>query len=219
VKLELWTCGTAGRPTRENQGRKIFTRRVAALVMVAHRTLCRSNEVSRSRGVDRGGASTARAGAAGRGGADRGRRERPGGGKAVPGVADVSEPLAAGAGGRAALASKGAGGARCKLTPAQPVQTPRHPPHQLSAATPPRVREQGHPPDAVILEPGKITVKAVCAHTPIANGQSVQVHVHAKKTLTMILLGFIWRRSEEWTKPDSPSSPFDSFVPVLARMR
>jgi transposase len=121
VKLELWTCGTAGRPDarpdREAQGRKIFTRRVAALVMVAHRTLCRSNEVSRWRGADRGGASTARAGAAGRGGADRGRRERPGGGKAVPGVADVSEPLAAG--GRAALASKGAGGARCKLTPAQ----------------------------------------------------------------------------------------------------
>ena len=38
-------------------------------------------------------------GAAGRGGADRGWRERPGGREAVPGVADVGEPVAAGAGG------------------------------------------------------------------------------------------------------------------------
>jgi hypothetical protein len=39
----------------------------------------------------------------------------------VPGVADVGEPVAAGAGGRraAALASKGVGGAKCKLTGAQ----------------------------------------------------------------------------------------------------
>jgi hypothetical protein len=41
--------------------------------------------------------------------------------KRVPGVADVGEPVAAvlAGGGRAALASKGAGGAQCKLTPAQ----------------------------------------------------------------------------------------------------
>jgi transposase len=38
-----------------------------------------------------------------------------GGGPAFPGVADVGEPVAAGAG----VASKGPGGARCKLTPAQ----------------------------------------------------------------------------------------------------
>jgi len=47
--------------------------------------------------------------------------QRPGGGRAVPGIADVGEPVAAGAGrwGEQALASKGAGGARCKLSPAQ----------------------------------------------------------------------------------------------------
>ena len=47
---------------------------------------------------------------------------RPGGRQAVPGVADVGEPVAARAlatGGRPALASKGAGGAPCKLAPAQ----------------------------------------------------------------------------------------------------
>ena len=35
-----------------------------------------------------------------RGGGDRGRRQRPAVGPAVPGVADVGEPVAAGAGGR-----------------------------------------------------------------------------------------------------------------------
>ena len=56
------------------------------------------------------------------GGADRGRGQRPGDREAVPGVADVGVNRwrrALAAGGRAALASKGAGGAQCKLTPAQ----------------------------------------------------------------------------------------------------
>ena len=53
---------------------------------------------------------------------DRGRGQRPGDRQAVPGVPDVGEPVAPGAvrgRGRAALASKGAGGAQCKLAPGQ----------------------------------------------------------------------------------------------------
>jgi putative transposase len=44
-----------------------------------------------------------------------------GGRETVPGVADVGEPWrrALAVGGKQALASKGAGGARCKLTPVQ----------------------------------------------------------------------------------------------------
>ena len=86
---------------------------------------------------------------------------------------------------------------------------PRHRPRQLaapmSAATPPRVREQGHPPGAVIAEPSKITVKAVCARRPTATGQDDQAHIYAKPALMVIPIGSIRRQSEGWPGPDSPS--------------
>jgi putative transposase len=52
---------------------------------------------------------------------DRGGSQRPGGGPPLPSDPDVGQPPAASAGRRrpAALASKGAGGARCRLSPAQ----------------------------------------------------------------------------------------------------
>src|SRR6266567_583024 len=66
---------------------------------------CRSavaggHEVSRWRRPGRGGTGPPGAGAAGRRGDDRGRGRRPGGREAVPGVADVGEPVAAGPGRR-----------------------------------------------------------------------------------------------------------------------
>jgi hypothetical protein len=70
------------------------------------------------------------------------------------------------------------------------VQTPRHPPRQLSAATPPRAREQAILPARPFLKPSKITVKAVCHRRPTGDGQDDQVHVHAKTTLTVILPRF-----------------------------
>ena len=63
-----------------------------------------------------GRACAAGAGAAGGGRVNQGGRVT-GGGLADPGVADIGEPVAAG--GRAALALKGPGGARCMLTTAQ----------------------------------------------------------------------------------------------------
>src|SRR6266704_1379487 len=60
--------------------------------------LCRRHEVSRWRRPGRDGAGPPGAGAAGRRGDDRGRGQRPGGREAVPGLADVGEPVAAGAG-------------------------------------------------------------------------------------------------------------------------
>jgi hypothetical protein len=63
----------------------------------ARSALCRRHEVSRWRRADRGGACPPGAGAAGRSGDDRGRRWRPGGGEAFPGVADVGQT---GGGGR-----------------------------------------------------------------------------------------------------------------------
>src|SRR5258708_7311042 len=62
--------------------------------------LCRRHEVSRWRRPGRGGAGPPGAGAAGRRGDDRGRGRRPGGRETVPGLADVGEPGATGAGGR-----------------------------------------------------------------------------------------------------------------------
>jgi hypothetical protein len=93
-----------GQGPRKTRLKEIFNGGVPALVTVAHHALCRSHEVSRWRRADRRGTGPPRAGAAGRGGADRGRRQRPGGGQAVPGVADVGEPVAAAlaAGGRQA---------------------------------------------------------------------------------------------------------------------
>src|SRR3982750_2919380 len=60
-------------------------------------------------------------GAIGRGGVDRGGRHRPRGGGSVSGDSDVGQPMARtlAEGGRPALASKGAGGASCRLTRAQ----------------------------------------------------------------------------------------------------
>src|SRR6266700_3922185 len=58
------------------------------------------HEVSRWRRPGRGGTGPPGAGAAGRRGDDRGRGRRPGGREAVPGVADVGEPVAAGPGRR-----------------------------------------------------------------------------------------------------------------------
>ena len=83
--------------------------------------VCRRHEVPRWGRADRGRAGSPGAGTASRGGDDRGWGERPGGRQAFPGVADVGEPVAAGlaAGGREALATKGAGGAKCKLAAAQ----------------------------------------------------------------------------------------------------
>src|SRR5215218_8578951 len=60
----------------------------------------RRDEVSRWWRADRRAAGPARAGAAGRGRVDRGRGQRPGGGPAVAGDADVGEPVATGAGRR-----------------------------------------------------------------------------------------------------------------------
>ena len=60
--------------------------------------LCLSDEVSRWRRPGRGGAGPPGAGAAGRGGDDRGRGQRPGDREALPRLADVGEPVAAGAG-------------------------------------------------------------------------------------------------------------------------
>src|SRR6266702_8722270 len=69
--------------------------------------LCRGHEISRWWRADRGGAGPPGAGAVSGGGSDRGRSQRPGGCEAVPGDADVGEPVAAGAGrwrpGRAGL--------------------------------------------------------------------------------------------------------------------
>src|SRR5712691_151925 len=60
--------------------------------------LCQNYEVPRWRWPGRGGAGPPGAGAAGRRGDDRGRGRRPGDREAVPGVADVGEPVAAGSG-------------------------------------------------------------------------------------------------------------------------
>src|SRR5712691_1904469 len=62
--------------------------------------LCQNYEVPRWRWPGRGGAGPPGAGAAGRRGDDRGRGRRPGDREAVPGVADVGEPVAAGPGRR-----------------------------------------------------------------------------------------------------------------------
>jgi hypothetical protein len=79
--------------------------------------LCRRREVPRWRRADRCGAGPPGAGAAGGGGDDRGRGQRPGGREAVPGLADVGEPVAAGPGcGRPGGAGLQGGGRR-------PVQT------------------------------------------------------------------------------------------------
>src|SRR6266480_3089467 len=83
--------------------------------------LCRRHEVSRWRRPGRGGAGPPGAGAAGRRGDDRGRASD----REIAKRFRVSRMSvnrwrrALAVGGREALASKGAGGATCKLTPAQ----------------------------------------------------------------------------------------------------
>ena len=72
-------------------------------------------------GLDRGGTGSPGEGAAGGGGADRGRGQRSGIAKRfrVSRTSANRWRRALAAGGRAALASKGAGGAKCKFTGAQ----------------------------------------------------------------------------------------------------
>ena len=87
----------------------------------ARRALRQSHEVPRRRRADRRRTGPPRAGSAGRGGADRGRRQRPGDRQAfrVSRMSANRWRRTLTTGGKQALASKGAGGARCKLTPAQ----------------------------------------------------------------------------------------------------
>ncbi len=66
-----------------------------------------------------------------------------------------------------------------------------------------RVRTRPSSRRGPLLEPSKITVKAVCDRRPTGTSQGHQVHVHAKTTLTVIFHRSIRRRSEGWPGPDA----------------
>jgi len=69
------------------------------------------------------------------------------------------------------------------------ARTPGSSPHRLSAV-PTACANGAILPARSFLNPSKITVKAVCARRPTANGQGDQVHVHTKTTLTAIFHRF-----------------------------
>lgn len=91
---------------------------------------------------------------------------------------------------------------RQRTSAAAEARTPGSSPHRLGAATRRACAKRAILPARSLLKPSKITLKAVCARRPTGSGQSRQVHVRAKPTLTVIFHRFNRRQSEGWPGPD-----------------